>query len=286
MGLRYSICSEIFKGWELREMCKLCSGLGYEGLEIAPFMFAEDVRQCGAAERRKMLRTLGEEGLVCSGLHWLLAAPKGLHLATDDEDLRRRSWDYLGEVIRFCADLGGTRMIFGSPHQRSAREGWSVAEAKERLIEGLGRMGPIAEAGGVILMMEAVSSKETNVVTTLDQAAEIVDAVGHPNIQTMFDFHNAADELGGNTSGGAQYLELLKRHYPKIRHVHVNEADGRHPGTGSIDFRPVLGWLIEKGYEDWVSLEVFDFSAGPEVIARESIQFLKRIERELAAAHV
>lgn len=281
MGLRYSICSEIFKGWSLKEICQTAAKLGYEGLEIAPFMFADDVRQCSASEREEMRKTIEGEGMVCSGLHWLLASPKGLHITHNNDELRNRSWDYLGSLIHFCGDLGASMMILGSPFQRDARDGWTVETAKQRLIEGLKHMGPIAANRGVCLMMEAVSSKETNVVNTLDEAAEIVDAVGHPNIQTMFDFHNAADELGNAASDSQKFIELLDRHFLKIRHVHVNEVDGRHPGTGGIDFKIALQYLLEHDYDGWVSLEVFDFSAGSENIARETIEFLKKIEDEL-----
>lgn len=276
MAIRYSICSEIFKDWRLRDMCRVSAALGYTGLELAPFMFAEDVRECSAARRAEMRREIEGESMVCSGMHWLLASPKGLHITTNDAALRERSWDYLARLIDFCGDLGGTAMILGSPHQRSARDGWTVADATQRLIEGLRRMGPIAAERGVNLMIEAVSSKETNVVTTLGEAAAIVDAVGHPNIQTMFDFHNAADE-------GGDYLALLERHYSKIRHVHLNEADGRHPGTGEIDFASPLKFLRDRKFTGWISLEVFDFSAGAETIARESINFLRAIEEKLTA---
>jgi len=39
---------------------------------------------------------------------------------------------------------------------------------------------------------------------------------------------------------------LVERYYDFIRHVHVNEMDGRHPGTGSYDFKPVLGVLRRR----------------------------------------
>jgi sugar phosphate isomerase/epimerase len=49
----------------------------------------------------------------------------------------------------------------------------------------------------------------------------------------MFDFHNTPDEREPLDA-------LVRRHFSRIRHVHVNEMDGRHPGTGNLDFRPVF----------------------------------------------
>ncbi len=52
--------------------------------------------------------------------------------------------------------------------------------------------------------------------------------------------------------------------------------DGRHPGKGDYDFKPLLRTLKKLDYQGWVSLEAFDFSFGAETIARESIEYLNR----------
>ena len=90
----------------------------------------------------------------------------------------------------------------------------------------------------------------------------------------MFDFHNTADEREPLDA-------LVKRHFGYIRHVHVNEMDGRHPGTGSFDFRPVFQTLAGLKYSRWVSLEVFDFKPGAVQIIREAMQFLENLEKKL-----
>ena len=275
MGFRYAICSEIFKDWSLQDACRLAQSLGYSGFEVAPFMWAESIDSLSPGERAEFRRTIEGEGLVCSGLHWLLLTPKGLHLTTEDSVLREKSWSYLGRLIDFCGDLGGPVMILGSPYQRNALDGQSVEEALSRLAEGLARLAPRAAEREVTLLMEAVSSQETNVVTTLEEAVSVVDTVGHPSVQTMFDFHNAADQ-------GGDFLSLPERYFEKIRHVHVNEVVGRHPSTGEIDFARVLQLMRDRDYKGWFSLEVFDFEAGPERIARESIDYLKSVEAGLA----
>ncbi len=66
-----------------------------------------------------------------------------------------------------------------------------------------------------------------------------------------------------------------------MRHVHVNEMDGGHPGTSSYDFRPVLGALRRLNYAGWVSLEAFNFKPGAETIANDSIRYLEERISEL-----
>jgi sugar phosphate isomerase/epimerase len=84
----------------------------------------------------------------------------------------------------------------------------------------------------------------------------------------MFDSHNAIAEA-------EPHAVLVERHYSVIRHVHVNELDGKHPGKGSYDFKPVLSVLAQRGYQGWISMEAFDFSFGSEVIANESIRHME-----------
>jgi sugar phosphate isomerase/epimerase len=57
--------------------------------------------------------------------------------------------------------------------------------------------------------------------------------------------------------------------------VHLNEMDGKHPGTGSYDFKPVLEVLARRGYTGWLSLEAFDFTPGADAIAAESLRYME-----------
>jgi len=69
----------------------------------------------------------------------------------------------------------------------------------------------------------------------------------------------------------------VDRYFDLIRHVHVNEIDGRHPGTGNHDFKPVFEVLRRRGYQHWVSLEAFDFTPGAEKIANDSLRFIEKV---------
>ena len=103
---------------------------------------------------------------------------------------------------------------------------------------------------------------------TLGEAVAIVEEIGSPAIGTMFDVHNAIDERESHAA-------LVDRYFDFIRHVHVNELDGRHCGAGSYDFTPVLEVLKRRGYTGWISLEAFDFTPGAERLANESLRYLE-----------
>ena len=49
-----------------------------------------------------------------------------------------------------------------------------------------------------------------------------------------------------------------------------------HPGTGDFPFETVIAALRKISYGGWLSLEVFNFEAGGERIARETIRAFRK----------
>jgi D-psicose/D-tagatose/L-ribulose 3-epimerase len=276
MAFRHAICNEAFEKWDFAEACRTMKRLGYEGIEIAPFTLAGDPTEVSAERRRELRETIIGEGLSFVGLHWLMVSPKTLHVTTPDESLRSASWRHVRNLIDLCGDLGtGGVMVFGSPKQRSSTGGLSPLEATKHYVEGLISVAPHAEQRGVTILIEALPREQTDVVLTLDEAVEHVKSIGSPAIQTMFDTHNAVDEV-------LPHADLIEKHFKWIRHVHVNEIDGRHPGTADYDFSSIFRRLHQLDYKGWISMEAFDFSPGAEVLAKESIEYLnRRIEEAL-----
>jgi D-psicose/D-tagatose/L-ribulose 3-epimerase len=272
---RHAICNEAFDKWPFSDACKGIRKAGYSGIEIAPFTLAEDPPALSASARRECRDAIASEGLLFVGLHWLMVSPKGLHVTTPDAVLREKSWRHIRGLIDLCADLGpGGIMVFGSPVQRGSTGGSTPAEATRRYVDGLASVAPQALERGVTVLVEALPKAQCDVVLTLAEAAGIVQEIGSPAIQTMFDTHNAVDEV-------EPHAALVEKYYDLIRHVHVNEMDGGYCGTGSYDFRPVLDVLRRRGYPGWVSLEAFDFNPGAETIANGSLRYLEARIAEL-----
>jgi D-psicose/D-tagatose/L-ribulose 3-epimerase len=268
-----STCNEAFDKWPFADACKAIRKAGYTGIEIAPFTLAETPASITAAQRREYRDIMASEGLQFVGLHWLMVSPKGLHVTTPDNALRERSWQHIRNLIDLCADLGpGGVMVFGSPNQRATTGGLTREQATRHYVEGLAGVAPQAENRGVTVLIEALPKAQCDVVLTLDEAAGLVREIDSPAIRTMFDVHNAIDETDPHAA-------LVERHFGLIRHVHVQELDGRHCGWGNYDYKPVLDTLRRLDYKGWVSLEAFDFTPGAEKLANES---LRHLETEIA----
>lgn len=270
MKFRHAICNEAFDKWDFAESCRVMKRLGYEGIEIAPFTLAEFPPALTPERRRELSDIIRSEGLDFVGLHWLLVGPKDIHVTTPDDAKRRRSWDYIRALVDLCADLGPNGvMVFGSPKQRSSEGGLSPAEATRNFVDGLAGVAPHAEQRGVTILIEALPREQTDVILSLDEAVAHVNTINSPAVRSMFDTHNAVDEVEPHGS-------LIEKHFSYIRHVHVNETDGRHCGTGNYDFVPIFRKLAQLNYQGWVSLEAFDFTPGAERLAEESIHYLNR----------
>lgn len=273
-GFRFALCNEIYGRTPVAEIAADAAALGYDGLELAPHTLAEDATLLPASERASIRQQIRDAGIEFVGLHWLLVSPPGLKATAADTAERRRTWDYIHRAIDLCADLAAENtsaesvIVFGSPKQRSTTDGVPSTQGLAILEEELRRAGEQAGNSGVTVLLEAIPSAETNVVNTLEEAVDVVKRVHSPAVQTMFDVHNAADET-------LPHIELLRRFFPFIRHVHVNERKGGEPGTGHYDFAELLRALADLGYKHWISVESFDFSHPGHDIAARAIQTLR-----------
>jgi len=274
VSFRYAMCNEAFQGRPFREVCQVMRGFGYQGIEIAPFTLAADPLEISAEQRREYKAMMAEEAIDFVGLHWLLVTPKTIHVSTPDQALREASWQYVDHLIDLCADLGDNGvMVFGSPKQRSSTGGLTPAEATRNFIDGLAGIVPHAAERGVTILMEALPHSQSDVIHTLDEAAAVVREIDSPGLRTMFDSHNSEDETEPHDL-------LVEKYFDIIRHVHVNEMDGRHPGTGDYDFVRIFRALKKLDYKGWISLEAFDFEIGGNRIASETIEYLRKQEEQ------
>src|SRR5437867_890294 len=140
--MKYAICNETFEGWDHARVCRFVAGLGYGGLEIAPFTLAPRVTDVGPERRRDLRRQAEDCGLTIIGLHWLLAKTDGLHLTSADEATRRRTADYLVELACCCRDIGGDLLVFGSPAQRRVPAGATCERATDYAVDTFRRAAP------------------------------------------------------------------------------------------------------------------------------------------------
>ena len=69
--------------------------------------------------------------------------------------------------------------------------------------------------------------------------------------------------------------QIIRESWPHFAHFHANDKNLKGPGFGDVDFKPIAAALREVGYDGYVSVEVFKFEEGAEVIAGHSLEYLR-----------
>lgn len=267
VALKISLCNELLPlPWH--ESVEKIVELGFEGVEVAPYTFAPDVRVICKHERSRILEIARSHGLEICGLHWLLVSPPGLSLVHPDFSVRDRTVEYLGELARLCADLEGKVMVLGSPKQRSTLPGQRRESAWTFLIDSVKRACRYAEDCGVVIAIEPLARSLTDVVNTVSEALQVLERVGSPYLRINLDVFSMSDEA-------REYSEIIEEAGQYLVHFHANDTNGLAPGMGSADYNDIIRALRKVGYDSWLSVEVLSPVEDPVGVAKTGIQNLR-----------
>jgi len=270
--IKVSICNELFLGWPIDRVFEYAAQLGYDGVEIAPYTLADSVTEISTKERKAIRHAAEDNGIEIVGLHWLLAKPEGLYINHPDEIIRIRTQEYIEALIHFCADIGGKILVHGSPHQRTVQEGWDFQQSWNFAKETFKVCLRTAQKRNVLYCIEPLAHMNTNFINTVAEGVRLVREIRHPHLKMVFDSRSASAQ---EKSVLEALLRALDSGY--LRHIHVNDANGRGPGFGETAFVPILKSLIKHNYKGYISVEVFDFSPDPQTVASRSIGYLRGI---------
>jgi sugar phosphate isomerase/epimerase len=267
--MKFGICNETFKDWKLDDIFAHCARIGYDAVEVAPFTLAKYVTDISAEERVRIRDSAAKAGVAISGIHWVLVQAEGMHLTSPDVVTRERTAQYFCDLVDFCADIGGKVIVVGSPKQRSLQpdvsyeQGWAWAGDVFR--PSVKR----AEQRGVVICLEPLPAEDTNFINTAAEAVRFVQPFASPAFKVILDVRAMSHE----EKPVPQIIQESRGHFA---YVHANDKNLKGPGFGDVDFVPIAAALREVGYDGVVSVEVFKYDEGAEVIATKSLEYLKR----------
>lgn len=279
--MKFALCNEVLQPLPFAQQCRLAADLGYDGLEVAPFTLAADPTTLTDAQAQALRRIAEDHGLAIFGLHWLLVAPAGLSMVSDDAALRRRTTAIMERLCELCAAMGGSYLVHGSPRQRSVPAGGTREQAWERIRAGLAQVARAAGRCGVSYCIEPLAGAETDMINTVAEGARLVDEVGSPALRTMVDCSAAGQ------AEAEPVHALMERWMPTghIGHVQVNDPNRRGPGQGAMDFGPILAVLqrmeAQGHFPGIVAVEPFDYLPDGPGCAARAIGYLRGIEQGL-----
>ena len=267
--MKFGICNEIFQGWNLDDTFRYAKKAGYDAVEIAPFTITKYVTDLPAAERARIKDSAAQIGIGISGLHWVLVQAEGMYLTSPDAAVRGRTARYFVDLVDCCADLGGTRIIVGSPKQRNIEEGVTPEQAWTWATDVFRDSVKRAEDRGVVLCFEPLAPSETNFVNTAAEGIRFAQQFASPAMSIILDVKAMCSE-------SKPIPQIIAESTGNFAYFHANDANLKGPGFGDVDFKPIAAALCAAKYDGMVSVEVFKFEEGPEVIATKSIEYLRR----------
>ena len=278
----FALCNEVLQPLPFEQQCVAAAAMGYDALEVAPFTLADNPMLITDAQAIQFRRTAQDAGLTICGLHWLLVAPSGLSIVDASDAVRQRTVAFMQRLVELCALLGGNYQVHGSPKQRSVPSGSSREQALERATACFSKVAVTARDSGVVYCIEPLSTRETDLVNTVAEAVEIVDAIGSPGLKTMIDCSAASQ-------AETEPIDvLMDRWMPSghIAHVQVNDSNRRGPGQGALQFAPILETVMRLqasgAYQGIVAVEPFDYVPDGPACAARAIGYLRGVVEGLA----
>ncbi len=174
-------------------------------------------------------------------------------LSHDDPAVRQDGIAYVKALVDLAADIGAPHVVgpmysavgkarMLEPDAREQQRGWAV--------ESLKVAAEHAAARGVRLAVEPLNRFETDLVNTAEQALELCDSVGSPDVGILLDtFHMNIDEkrLG----------DAVRLVGDRLLQVHTCENDRGTPGTGHVPWADLFAALRDTGYAGPLVIESF-----------------------------
>jgi hydroxypyruvate isomerase len=119
-------------------------------------------------------------------------------------------------------------------------------------VEALRAAAPVAEQGGITLVLEPLNvlvNHKGYFLPTSAEAFQILDEVGSKSVKLLFDIYHQQITEGDVTRHICENID-------KIGHFHVADNPGRHePGTGEMNYAFILKKIAETNYQGYVGLE-------------------------------
>lgn len=183
---------------------------------------------------------LAETGMPMLGLNTRKGAPDEFGLAAmpgREEEARAA----IAEAIDYARAIGcrNVHVMAG----KSGPEGDAVFRANLDYACEL--------AGDITILIEPINARDVPGyhLATLEQAADLVTSLGHPNLKIMADCYHV-QIMGGDL------VRRIERHLPLIGHIQFAAVPSRgEPGSGELNYRWVLRALGTLGYDGWFGAE-------------------------------
>ena len=227
----------------LAELAGRVAGWGFDLIELP----IEQLGDWDPARAADLLASLGLGATTCAVM------TPDRDLTTDDAATIAATQAYLRACVDAAARVGSPVVagpMYAPVGHVTRLDDTQRAATVERLAEALRPVADHAGTRGVRLALEPLNRYETSLVNTVDQAVEIVDAVGSPALGICLDtFHLNIEEKDP--------VAATRRAGHRIAHVQACGTDRGTPGHDRFDWPGFVAALAAADYAGPVCIESF-----------------------------
>ena len=245
---------------------KTLDSIGYELLEVG----VPQVSSLTDEEFHQLKQNIADGRIDVVSCNMLMSASVLLPLY-EDQDLAC-STAYLERVMPILADLGIKMVVFGSGRFRKMPAG-TPSELEHDLVSRYLTMAEsLARRYNMLLLIEPLNLKETNVIRTTKDAVDYIRELNLPNLKLVVDLYHFWQE--------GEPMERILEYKDYIQHVHIAEPTKRDflMPDDAYDYKLFFEALNAIGYDGAVIFEggKSDFDAG----IRSSYHVLRQLVKK------
>lgn len=232
--------------------------LGYDGVELA-------IRDPNLLDVIYVQKVLGQLHLEVPAIGTGQAyGEEGLSFTSPEERVRRRAIERIKRHVDFARTLQA--MVIIGLIRGQVQKGISHEQAMGWLVAALAECVQYAKPD-VRLVLEPINRYETNLINTVADGLECIQALGADNMGLLFDtFHANIEEVS--------LEEAIRTAGNRLFHVHVADSNRWYPGAGHIDFTRVIATLRGIGYRGYLSVEAMP-NPDADTCAQRSIAMIR-----------
>jgi len=249
-----------------REIFYAVLDVGYDYIETPLSAFL----QITPAQRAKFDGDLRSAGVPCQANFLLF--PHDLPLIGPQLNLNDIK-AHAEKVLPIAVELGSENVIFGNGGSRRVQDGMDHGAVKKQMIDILKTVAPVAERYGINIAVEPLCQKETNMINSYEEGAEVARAAGSSRIGTVMDWYHVTMEDQDPT--------VADKDLPQLFHLHIANPQGRvvpAPSDAPGLYTHFIKAVKATGYQSRLSIEAgIPEGVSPAAAVKDGLAALKQL---------
>lgn len=241
--MKFSLVTFSFEDEPLDQILDMASNVGLDAIDLAGEEGLE-VREIADILRSHSVKIVEVTGLWGTG-DWYR------DLVNPDASVRKAGIRYGKYTIDLAREFGQMTEICPIT-RREVVETYGKEKLMDEARKSVKELAMYAKDRGVTLLIESLNRYEVLpdvcLINRQDEAVELIKSIDSESLGILLDtFHCSIEE--------SDIIDTIHKFAHKIRHVHLCDSNRYVPGSGHLDFKPILRAFKSIGYGGYLSLE-------------------------------